>query len=81
MYPYVCNFTWICTLLCPGNVYRSVSPLCANVCVRKCFHREGECMRGCMLLSLYMKLCGSNCVFFYNKIAMRKYSWSLKKIK
>ena len=26
-----------------------------------------------------MKLCGSVCVFFYNKIAMRKSSWSKKK--
>ena len=28
-----------------------------------------------------MKLCGSVCVFFYNKIAMRKSSWSPKKTK
>ena len=28
-----------------------------------------------------MKLCGSLCVFFYNKLAMRKSSWSLKKKK
>ena len=27
-----------------------------------------------------MKLCGSVCVYFYNKIAMRKSSWSPKKI-
>ena len=26
-----------------------------------------------------MKLCGSVCVFFYNKLAMTKSSWSLKK--
>ena len=40
MYPEVCNFSWMYTLLYPGNVHWSVSPLCVNVCVRKCLHRE-----------------------------------------
>ena len=33
MYPEVCNFSWMYTLLYPGNVHWSVSPLCE--CVRE----------------------------------------------
>ena len=40
MYPEVCNFSWMYTLLYPGIVHWSVSPLCVNVCVRKCLHGE-----------------------------------------
>ena len=78
MYPVVYNFTWIYTLLYPGNVYWSVSPcvwMCAwgSVCiVRRMFERMYAVVSP-------MKLCGSVCVFFYNKLAMRKSSWPFKK--
>ena len=82
MYPEVCNFSWIYTLLYPGNVHWSASPLCVNVCVRKCLHREENVCKDVRMYAVIfaMKLCGSVCVFFY-KIAVRKSSWPPKKKK
>ena len=64
-----------------GNVHWSVIPLCVNVCVRKCLQREVNVCEDVRMYAVIfaMKLCGSVCVFFYNKIAMRKSSWSPKK--